>query len=798
MSVVTNDDETADPDNPTADGAGSRHNYTVIGQVTLDYDKRRNVIADATREFRYNYRNQLRRVIRKSDDADISKYREDAYGRRVQAVIEWELGRRVYFDTRFELDVIMDKDADATDMKYVDGGLTSDAAPGPGLADQIAAWPSRLDEPISNARHYVDFHVDVPDVSSDSGNYLGFVAYDTYEVRIYGNRYELWTTGGGSAIATYTAPGNDTKGRHNIGIGAPGNVWIDGTSAMTGAAITASPEIRFGTQDSTSGSNVDGLVLLECLTYQKPLLRTADNEPLGATGARVTHHFFDGPQVVTTEEVYDPTTPDTGTSISSHPYVEAVSPTIQDTIDENDNRSPRMMLPNGRRATAVVIEQAVDPYVNDEGEVGDPGTGDNYPGVAGIFLTDAVGGQRYFEGTGYYGIPSPDSYATGSDLPEGGCYLCDGVSTRYGKSEKTVSTRPTSDPVPPPEVAQIDVEQGEQANTELGGPCACRADDPTTPNSSVAVFDIGTGMVHDGINGNLFDPHNGLKLCGDVVDLKESDIKAFPIKGQTAADEDVIKLRWDPVSRKYYRYVGRKTINGEERDVWGGPGCVTTDDGETIVGSDYAVPDNVIEALKLLAPSGVEVPESVYKVIGFLAKTFLFAEELALIIKMASDGKIDEQETNMLLGMVVTEGAIYLGIGACTAGLGYLAIKAIKAARKARLMKKLIDKLKKKRRDNGIEIDEQDFNDMYNHFGKKNSIKSNIAYKQNRIRDRLFRTRQQLQHVRAMAHAKIVELQAAGKDTTEALKALRRIENEIEYNKIDIERAQRILRELRD
>ena len=395
--------------------------------MTLDYDKRRNVIADATREFRYNYRNQLRRVIRKSDDADISKYREDAYGRRVQAVIEWELGRRVYFDTRFELDVDMDDDNDATDLKYVDGGITSDDAPGPGQADQIAAWPSRLDEPITNGRHYFDFHVDIPDVSGSSSNYLGFVAYENYEVRIYGNRYELWTTGGGSAIASYTAPGSDTKGRHNIGIGAPGNVWIDGTNAMTGAAIKLSPEARFGTQDSSSGNSVDGLVLLECLTYHKPPLRTDDNEPLGATGARVTHHFFDGPQVVTTEEVYDPTLPDTGTSVSSHSYIEAVSPTIQDTIDENDNRSPRMMLSNGRLTTGQVIERNADSFVNSEGTIiGHPG-GETLPGVSHTITTDANGTPRTHGRTSASTDPTPGTYLT-TNNPQDGAYIYHQIS----------------------------------------------------------------------------------------------------------------------------------------------------------------------------------------------------------------------------------------------------------------------------------------------------------------------------------------------------------------------------------
>lgn len=75
------EDTSKDPDNPAADGQGSRHNYTVIGQTGLTYDNNRNVLADGTREFRYSYNNQLRRVWRKSDgiaasNGLLAKYRE--------------------------------------------------------------------------------------------------------------------------------------------------------------------------------------------------------------------------------------------------------------------------------------------------------------------------------------------------------------------------------------------------------------------------------------------------------------------------------------------------------------------------------------------------------------------------------------------------------------------------------------------------------------------------------------------------------------------------------------------------
>ncbi|MBP9890896.1 MAG: hypothetical protein KBG84_03240 [Planctomycetes bacterium] len=109
------EDTSKDPDNPAADGSGSRHNYTVIGQTGLTYDNNRNVLADGTREFRYSYNNQLRRVWRKSDgaaaaDGLLAKYREDAFGRRVYAESYWELSRRDVMDTRFGVDVNVDAD----------------------------------------------------------------------------------------------------------------------------------------------------------------------------------------------------------------------------------------------------------------------------------------------------------------------------------------------------------------------------------------------------------------------------------------------------------------------------------------------------------------------------------------------------------------------------------------------------------------------------------------------------------------------------------------------------------------
>ena len=519
----TNDDETADPDNPTADGAGSRHNYTVIGQVTLDYDKRRNVIADATREFYYNYRNQLRRVHRKSDDADISKYREDAYGRRVYAEVQWELGRRVYFDTRFELDVDMDDDNDATDMKYVDGGITSDAAPGPGQADQIAAWPSRLDKTTtSNDTHYFDFHVDVPDVSGSSSNYLGFVAYEQYEVRIYGNRYELWTTGGGTAIASYTAPGSDTKGRHNIGIkgGYASGIFIDGVTAMTsGPTIITNPEARFGTHDiDPDQTSEDGLVLLECLTYFKSF----EINPGGLPGdPRVSLYFFDGPQVVTEERVKRPTV-----TTTTYMKVDAVSPTQQDTFDGSGNRDPRIMLPNGRRTTGHVIERHADSFVNNEGTIqGHPG-GETLPGVSHTIVTDATGAVRTHGRTSASTDPTPGLFLT-TNNPGDGLYIYSLISVGFGPysgPEGTVATRLSATPFMTTGSMGGDALDFGDGLGNSGGICACRCVDPSIPSTSTAYITPDTAFRTNALAGYL-DADSGAMLSGHYLDdLDSSDI----------------------------------------------------------------------------------------------------------------------------------------------------------------------------------------------------------------------------------------------------------------------------------
>jgi hypothetical protein len=124
-------------------------------------------------------------------------------------------------------------------------------------------------------------------------------------------------------------------------------VWLDGTQIMRGASITSSPTIRFGTHDISGGDFVDGLVLLECLTYCRSFFRTlnADTGDIQDDKPRVTTTFFDGPQPVT---VYD--VPLVSGSATTQLYVDAANPTQQDVFTSGGGRGPRMMLSGQRNA----------------------------------------------------------------------------------------------------------------------------------------------------------------------------------------------------------------------------------------------------------------------------------------------------------------------------------------------------------------------------------------------------------------------------------------------------------------
>lgn len=167
----TDEDESKDPSNPLATGAGSRLEYGEIGQVELGYDFNNNLIEDATRTFNYNFRDELRRVTRKSDGDDVATYRSDALGRRVMTVAAWEVAAKKRFDTRFELDVNMDADADSTPMAWVDGGVSAGNIP---ISDMHESqWLAKIDpNDFVEQEYYADHAVLIP---ADLGaNYLGY------------------------------------------------------------------------------------------------------------------------------------------------------------------------------------------------------------------------------------------------------------------------------------------------------------------------------------------------------------------------------------------------------------------------------------------------------------------------------------------------------------------------------------------------------------------------------------------------------------------------------------------------
>jgi hypothetical protein len=120
-------------------------------------------------------------------------------------------------------------------------------------------------------------------------------------------------------------------------------VWLDGTQIMSGASITSSPTIRFGTHGRGLNDPPEepGIILLECLTYCRSFFRTlnADTGDIQDDKPRVTTTFFDGPQPVT---VYD--VPLVSGSATTQLYVDAANPTQQDVFTSGGGRGPRMML----------------------------------------------------------------------------------------------------------------------------------------------------------------------------------------------------------------------------------------------------------------------------------------------------------------------------------------------------------------------------------------------------------------------------------------------------------------------
>jgi YD repeat-containing protein len=391
----TSDDPNADPDNPAADGNGSRHNYTVIGKVGHVYDRNLNVLADGTREFRYNYKNQLRHVWRKSDGdtvntGTLAKYREDAFGRRVHALSYWELASRKHLDTRFELDVNVDADNDLAPMVYVDGGITSNLAPPPGQLDQKSSWDSRIrrNPALLNEAWYFDFLVDVPDTPFDA--YLGYVSYDVFELRIYTDRYELYNTQTGQILGTHFVF-TGTAGRHNIGIraGVNGGVWVDGAQlTLPGLILTNNVPVNvgFGTHDILGDP---GLVLLENLNYIRSYMRGLQEgiPTLGTPVVTITN--FDGDEPITTHTPFYKET--------SVQELIATNTADHGTTDRNTEgvMVQEICLANGRGITGQVVRPSIDmvSYLDDSSRISLEG---RVPGVAIGIHADAVGALTPF------------------------------------------------------------------------------------------------------------------------------------------------------------------------------------------------------------------------------------------------------------------------------------------------------------------------------------------------------------------------------------------------------------------
>lgn len=115
----------------------------------------------------------LRLAWRRSDGPShgrISEYRHDALGREVSTRTWWEMARRCYLDTRFELDIDTDFDGDGNKLKLVDGGMTSDRPAPIGQLGQRAAWSSRINLLSDRDSHYFDFLIDVPALPGDYGD----------------------------------------------------------------------------------------------------------------------------------------------------------------------------------------------------------------------------------------------------------------------------------------------------------------------------------------------------------------------------------------------------------------------------------------------------------------------------------------------------------------------------------------------------------------------------------------------------------------------------------------------------
>jgi YD repeat-containing protein len=543
-SYATSDDPGADPDTPASDGEGSRHNYTVIGQVGHTYDKNRNVLADGTREFRYNYKNQLRHVWRKSDGDDeatglISKYREDAFGRRVYAESYWELSRRVYLDTRFELDIDMDADNDSGSMDYVDGGITSDDIPGPGDTDQRALWDSfiRRDYSVDGESWYFDFLVDVPEgqeTEHDFDEYLGYVAYDIYEVRIFAAGYELWETAGPTLVDSYAA---STVGRRNIGIraGEGAGVWVDGVEIMAGPSLTMNTPVTVGFGTHQLDSEGPGLVLLENLNYVKAWQVGPEPGPVPSGGPAVYITNFDGPRPVT---VWQPIDESPTTAYLKVNYTE--DGTRADMVTEEGGPETQVYLPNGRRMTTLVVSATADVVTYGEGGRDVLGPTDFLPGANMHILVDAVGTPTpapKISMSATVVLPTNAPTPSNDFGPWNGLNF---VSLLFGPSEPvtTQTAMVSAFAAGASGATDIDVSALGTVNCD-NGECACRYADPSMAASSVGTNNLGTGACEDGVGVSGVDLKYGITYCpsADKVVIPVGDGVTYdPTSGEYDTD----------------------------------------------------------------------------------------------------------------------------------------------------------------------------------------------------------------------------------------------------------------------
>ncbi|MBX3475736.1 MAG: hypothetical protein KF754_15300 [Planctomycetes bacterium] len=532
-SYDTTDDPNADPDNPASDGNGSRHNYTTIGQVNLTYDNNRNVLADGTRQFRYNYKNQLRKVWRKSDGDStttgrVAEYREDAFARRVHAQSWWELGRHAYFDTRFELDVNLDLDGDGSYLELVDGGMQSTIFPPNAYAEQRSQWPSLIDRPTGdNEAHYFDFVLDVHQPAVGTV-YHGYVAYEEYQLRIFTDRYELWNDASGTLIATVF---QSTPGRRNIGLRAGNNsgVWVDGTQIIGGGIpIKVRPKAGFGARALSVAQGLPAITLFENLTYLRSYYRTVDDENgVPSSGQpRVTVQYFDQKRPVTVIEI-TPILPeenrwkDDQSGDGTHTQVNNAS-----------GSDTRIYLVTGRRTTGHVITSEADSYVatGDGTLVKTPATATI--GVSITVKTDAVGQtQLYSRAPDGGSLPAAYPLDSPESMQPIGTYEYACVPVYHGTAGEPDDTTDVAPPtggvapgsnVPDPDRVTSSAPKESKASRYFNSDntkCNCRDGNPSQSKIPETRVNPSTGNIQNDNGGDETDVHDDVEECiGPVWD----------------------------------------------------------------------------------------------------------------------------------------------------------------------------------------------------------------------------------------------------------------------------------------